>query len=317
MLMLREEGASLTLCSIERASDVGHPSGYRKLLHKTRHASSAYPKSLLSRPSRAWFALSDTTVVAQELGFLIRIISSIGREALSDSEDAKAHTQKFAAWIRQLMPSRYRRWKGAMFSPNFTEFRRNINEASEKSDRCSLREGRSTKQPVEIDAARFEGEQHLPTWAAVHTTPQALRSCPEPLDPGFPTWLVGSAIIEKAKRDDDANLLYCLYLSFSVLLMSSILACETFERVCISFSTLVVVPSKHLSISFLDSVRDTEAIEQPLVAVASVRMRLKAVALLLSLTLGAPVAPIRAPAAPLWYSRHAELARADLDILTV
>jgi hypothetical protein len=58
-------------------------------------------------------------------------------------------------------------------------------------------------------------------------------------------------------------------------------------------SSLLVILSEDPPISLLDSIRDTEVIEQPLVAVASIRMCLKAIALLLarsSLTLGAPVA---------------------------
>jgi len=85
----------------------------------------------------------------------------------------------------------------------------------------------------------------------------------------------------------------------------------------ISSTTLVAVPSENLPVSLLNSIRNAEVIEQPLVAVASIRMRLEAVALLLSLTLRAPVAPICTPTAPLRHPWHAELSWADLDILAV
>lgn len=102
--------------------------------------------------------------------------------------------------------------------------------------------------------------------------------------------------------------------------MNSAVACSPLKRGSTFSKALVVVASKDLAISLLDSIPDAEVIEQPLVAVTSIRMGLEAVALLLSVALRAPVtslACIRISTAPLRHPRHAELAWADLDVFAV
>lgn len=82
-------------------------------------------------------------------------------------------------------------------------------------------------------------------------------------------------------------------------------------------SSTLVVPAKNLPISLLDSICDTEVVEQPLVAMPAVGVSFKAVTLLLALALAARLTSISAPATPPWDARHTELARADLGIFAV
>lgn len=74
-----------------------------------------------------------------------------------------------------------------------------------------------------------------------------------------------------------------------------------------------MLSSKNLPATPTHRIRKTKVIEQPLVAMPSIRMSFKAV-LLLPPTLMTIAARARRPAAALWYARHAELARADLDV---
>ena len=77
-----------------------------------------------------------------------------------------------------------------------------------------------------------------------------------------------------------------------------------------------MLPSKNLPAPPPHRIRETKIIEQPLVAMPSIRMRLKAV-LLLPPPLMAIAARARRPAAALRHPWHAELARADLDVLAL
>lgn len=82
-------------------------------------------------------------------------------------------------------------------------------------------------------------------------------------------------------------------------------------------SSNLVVPSESFAISLLDSISNAEVVEQPLVTVPSIRVRLETVLRLLSLALAASLTSIRVPAASLRYARHTKLARTDLDILAM
>lgn len=77
-----------------------------------------------------------------------------------------------------------------------------------------------------------------------------------------------------------------------------------------------MLPSKNLAKPPARRVRETEIVEQPLVAVSSVCMSFEAV-LLLPPTLMTIAASTRRPAAALWHPWHTELARADLDVLAL
>lgn len=77
-----------------------------------------------------------------------------------------------------------------------------------------------------------------------------------------------------------------------------------------------MLPSKNLPTPPTHRIRETKVIEQPLVAMPSIRMRFKAI-LLLPPSLMTIAARARRPAAALWHPRHAELARADLDVLAL
>lgn len=75
------------------------------------------------------------------------------------------------------------------------------------------------------------------------------------------------------------------------------------------YPTVLVPPPKNPPTPLPNRIRDTKPIEQPLVPMASVRVRLKTILLL------AP--PIHVPSAALGNPRHTELAGTDLDVLAL
>jgi hypothetical protein len=77
-----------------------------------------------------------------------------------------------------------------------------------------------------------------------------------------------------------------------------------------------MLPSKNLPTPPTHRIRKAKIIEQPLIAMPPIRMRFEAI-LLLSPPLVTIAARARRPAAALRHPRHAELARADLDVLAL
>lgn len=100
----------------------------------------------------------------------------------------------------------------------------------------------------------------------------------------------------------------CLMISLPLLAETAHIGCDL---------SSLVLSSEDLTITLLDRICNTKVIEQPLIAMASIGMRLETVLLPPALTTAALCTDISTPPATLGYTRHAEFAWADFDVLAM